>query len=279
MKILITGSKGMLGQDLAKVFADQELFLLDKEDLNITQAEAVKSTIKELKPDVIINAAAFNAVDEIEKDPTMAMKINGDGPKNLAKVAKEIDAIFIHYSSDYVFDGLKYEGYFETDQPNPINKYGGSKLRGEKNVLEIGGKVYVLRTSRLFGLPALSEGAKKSFVDVMRQLVEQKNEFNLVDEEISSPTYTPDLAKRTREIIENHASFGLYHVTNQGRCSWFEFAEEIFKQLGKNPKLNRISADAFPRPAKRPKYSVLLNTKLPPMRFWQEALKEYLDKV
>jgi dTDP-4-dehydrorhamnose reductase len=279
MKIIITGFKGMLGQDLAKIFHDQELFLMDKEDLDITQVEQVKNKINEIKPDVIINAAAFNAVDDIEKDPTLAMKINGNGPRNLAEAAKAIGAIFVHYSSDYVFDGLKSEGYVETDATNPISKYGESKLAGEKNALEVGGKVYVLRTSRLFGLPALTEGAKKSFVDVMRQLVEQKNEFNLVDEEISSPTYSPDLAMRTREIIENKEPFGLYHATNDGRCSWFEFAEEVFKILNKNPKLNRVGADAFPRPAKRPKHSVLLNTKLAPMRSWRLALREYLEKV
>ncbi|OGF21188.1 dTDP-4-dehydrorhamnose reductase [Candidatus Falkowbacteria bacterium RIFOXYB2_FULL_38_15] len=282
MKILITGSSGMLGQELAREFRENnyEVLAWDKDELDITDREMVLNKIKKIKPEIIINSAAYNAVDKIEEseeDKKIANKINGLAVGYLAEVAKDIEAIFVHYSTDYVFGGRKVGGYKETDKPNPQSEYAKSKLLGEEELLKQQGlRFYLIRTSRLFGKPAVSEGAKKSFVDVMLQLAETKDNLDLIDEELSSPTYVCDLARRTREIIEEKKSYGIYHITNFGACTWYGWAKEIFKIVGKNIKLTPVSGDKFPRPAKRPRYSVLLNTKLPEIRKWEEALGEYL---
>jgi dTDP-4-dehydrorhamnose reductase len=285
IKILIIGSKGMLGQELMRVFGDKrqetesaEIIGWDRGEIDVANEVEVNQKIKDLKPDIIINAAAYNAVDKCEEEEgfAIAKKINGEAPGYLAKIAKELEIILVHYSTDYVFAGDKKEGYKEDDAPSPISKYGESKLLGEENVRKFGEKYYLLRTCKLFGRPAISEAAKKSFVDIMLNLAGKQDTIEAVDEGYASPTYAPDLAQRTREIVDGHYPWGIYHVTNSGACTWYEFAKEIFKI--KNIKINLIpvGGDKFPRPARRPKFSPLINTKLPLMRSWQEALKEYL---
>lgn len=305
MKILIIGSKGMLGGALAEAFAGEELFLWDLEDIDITDEKQVQEKIGELKPDVIINAAAYNAVDKCETEEgfAIAKKVNGEGPGYLAAIAKDLGAVFVHYSSDYIFGGeMKKEGFKEDDEPSPVNKYGESKLLGEQAVQKYGDKYYILRTCKLFGKIGKSEVAKKSFVDLMLQLASERDKLEVVDEEYASPTYALDLAKRTKEIILSgevapamrrgtappRFPYGIYHVTNSDACTWYEFAKEIFKikntklagaphVAGHLPEIIPVSSDKFPRPARRPKFSVLLNTKLPKMRSWREALEEYLN--
>ncbi len=283
----------MLGGALADAFAGEELFLWDLENIDITDEKQVKEKIGELKPDIIINAAAYNAVDKCETEEgfEIAKKVNGEGPGYLAAAAKKSGAVFVHYSSDYVFGAdIKKEGYKENDVPNPVNKYGESKLLGEKRVQEKGEKYYILRTCKLFGKPGESEVAKKSFVDIMLQLAAERDKLEVVDEEYASPTYVADLAARTKEIIESAMTpsrlpYGIYHVTNSDACTWYEFAKEIFKIKNIDVEVEPISSEKFSclafregraRPAKRPKFSVLLNTKLPKMRSWKEALEEYL---
>ena len=278
MKILIIGAKGMLGQYLAEVFSGNELYLWDKEEIDITNETQSREKVTELKPDLIINAAAYNAVDNCESPEgfEIAKKVNGEGPGYLAKIAKELGATFVHYSSDYVFAGDNKEGYKEDDKPSPVNKYGESKLLGEQNIAKFGEKYYILRTCKLFGKPASSIEAKKSFVDLMLNLAEKHAKLEVVDEEYASPTYALDLAKRTKEIIKGEYPFGIYHTTNSDACTWYEFAKEIFKIKNMDVKVDPVTSDKFPRPARRPKFSVLLNTKLPEMRSWRESLKEYL---
>ena len=277
MKILILGAKGMLGQELAKQFATEQLYLWDKEQVDIADKDQSWSLIKEIKPELIINAAAYNAVDEAEKDDTLALKVNFDGPRNLAEISQEINSILIHYSTDYIFNGQNQKGYTEDSEADPINKYGRSKWLGEKAVREISGRFYVIRPSRIFGFSAISEGAKKSFVDVMVALSKEKQEMQLVDEEYSCPTYAPDLAKLTKQIFDQGLSFGVYHGANTGACTWYGFAREIFQIIDKKINLIPVDGQTFPRPAVRPQYSELLNTKLPSQRSWQEALQEYLE--
>lgn len=278
MKILIIGAKGMLGQYLAEVFSGNELYLWDREEIDITDEAQVREKITELKPELIVNAAAYNAVDKCEEEDgfAIAKKVNGQGPGYLAKIAKELNSIFVHYSSDYVFAGENKDGYKEDDQPSPVNKYGESKLLGEQNVAKFGEKYYILRTCKLFGKPASSIEAKKSFVDLMLNLAEKRDKLEVVDEEYASPTYALDLAKRTKEIIDNKHPYGIYHTTNSEACTWYEFAQEIFKIKKIDIEVESVSSDKFPRPARRPKFSVLLNTKLPEVRSWKESLKEYL---
>jgi dTDP-4-dehydrorhamnose reductase len=307
-KILIIGSKGMLGQELVKAFkrdSDYKVIAWDREDIDITREIEVSKKIGVIKPAVIINAAAYNAVDKCEdaKEYELAKKINGLAPGYLAKVAKKIKATFVHYSTQFVFDGdlnkLLFSepsgcthvcttcslhenreiGYGEEHEPNPINNYGKTKFMGEKEVEKNIKSYYIIRLSRLFGKPALSEGAKKSFFDIMLELGRKNKEVKTVDEEMDCFTYTPDLAKKTKEIIDSKKPYGIYHVTNSGSCTWYEACVELYKLAKIKTKVIPVPASEFPRPAKRPQYSVLLNTKLNPLRDWKEALKEYLKEI
>ncbi len=271
----------MLGQELAREFGETgyEILAWDKEEVDITKKDLVLEKVKSSSPEIIINAAAYNAVDKIEEgEKDFAEAVNGYAVGNLSKASEVIDATFIHYGTDYIFDGKEIDGYVEDATPNPQSVYAGSKLLGEQQIKNK--KYYLIRTSRLFGKQAQSEGAKKSFVDVMLKCAEENDCLEIVDEEISSPTYVFDLARRTREIIEWKKPFGIYHATNEGSCTWYGWAKKIFElsDKNKNIKLIPVGADKFPRAAKRPRYSILLNTKLPPMRRWEEALLDYLKK-
>lgn len=283
MKVLILGAQGNLGKQLVKVFENNyEVFAWDRKDLDITDKELVLGKVKSVKPDIIINSAAYNAVDKCETDArefNLAKKINGVAVGYLARAALENDAVLVHYSSDYVFGGENKNGYKEDDEPNPISKYGETKLMGESEVLKYknqGLKYYIIRTSKLFGPQAASKASKPSFFDIMLKLAESKKELDAVDEEVSCFTYTPDLAAATKNLLENKKPYGIYHIANGGHCAWYEAAKELFKIAGIDVKVSPVSADKFPRPAKRPKYSVLLNTKLDDLRNYKEALKEYL---
>jgi len=281
-KVLIIGAKGMLGKDLVKEFRSEttKVWAWDKEELDITDRDMVLKKIKEIDPDIVINAAAYNAVDEAEKDEgyEKALAINAKGPQNLAEACKENQAVFATYSTDYVFDGKNQGGYKEDDKPSPVNRYGMSKLEGEKRVLESEGENYIIRTSKLFGKEGTGEGVKKSFMTVMQELSKKQPELKVVNEEISCFTYTPDLAKVTHFLLEGNYKPGIFHIVNGDPCSWYDCAETLFEILGKKVKLTPVPTSAFPRPAKRPAYSVLLNTKLAPLRSYKEALKEYLEK-
>lgn len=278
--ILILGGLGMLGQDLEKAFSDKDPIIWDRSEMDITDAETVKKKLAELKPGTVINAAAYNLVDDAEEEPgnSIAEKVNVEGPRNIAAACKEIDATFVHYSSDYVFAGDRQDGYQETDKPNPQSNYARSKANGEKAALESGARVFIVRTCKLFGQPGASAGSKKSFVDTMLDLAADRDQLDIVDEELASPTYTPDLAAHTRLLLEGDYDPGIYHITNSGSCTWYVFAKEIFKQSKIDIQVNPVTGEAFPRPAARPKFSILLNTKLPPLRTWQEALAEYLER-
>jgi len=288
----------MLGQELAQVYFDCEVLTLDREECDITDQEQVYSKLFEVKPDLVINAAAYNNVDAAESEGRdLCYRLNRDAPGYIAEAVKELnDSLtavnpqhsrndtrkrvkFVQYSTDYVFDGANMNGYCEDDPTSPISEYGRSKAEGEKRIQKIYDQVYIIRPSRIFGKKGTGEGVKESFVDLMIRLSQERDQFDMVDEELTSPTYAPDLAKRTREIVENHQP-GIYHGTNEGACTWHEFAQEIFKQLGRTDiKLNKVGSDHYPRPAKRPACSWLLNTKLPPARSWQEALREYLSSI
>lgn len=304
-KILIIGDKGMLGQELVRVFKKDKNYKIvswDKEDIDITREKEVAKKIAFTKPNIIINAAAYNAVDRCEntKEYLIAEKVNGLAPGYLAKAAKKVKAILVHYSSDYVFDGdfeklisrepqgcthvcatcslhqAQELGFCEDDKTAPVNKYGETKLLGEKEVAGNLKKYYIIRTARLFGAPASGEGAKKSFFDVMLDLSKKDKEIKAVDDETGCFTYAPDLAKKTKEIIDAGKPFGIYHVTNSGVATWGEACEELFALVGIKKNVTAVSGEEFSRPAKRPAFSVLVNTKLNPMRDWKEALREYL---
>lgn len=279
-KVLVIGAKGMLGQELAKAFRkgkDYDVIAWDREEIDIADLVMVTEKITDMVPDIVINSAAYNNVDAAEENPEIAMQVNGRAPGYLAAAAERVGALMVHYSTDYVFKGTRRDGYAEHDDPDPQSSYAKSKLLGESEVQKNTDRHYIIRLSRLFGPPAKSEGAKRSFIDIMLDLAKTRGSLDLVDEEYGSPTYTPDLAKRTREILEAKMPYGIYHAANEGGCTWYGFAQEAFRIKGVEISVNPVSADKFPRPAKRPEFSLLLNTKLPPMRPWQEALEEYLQ--
>ncbi len=282
-RILIIGSHGMLGQDLVRMFdADQswEVFAYDRDQIDIASEESLRKKIEEVRPKAVINAAGYNAVDKCESDEIefeLAKKINGYGPGILAKICKEKDIPIVHFVSDYVFDGEKGE-YTESDKPSPISNYGRSKLLGEEEIKKNTDKYFLIRTSKLFGKPGASPMSKKSFFDTMIALAKDNSVLKIVDEEKSCFTYTPDLALETKKMIEEKVPFGIYHVVNEGACTWYEAACELFKLAKMDVEVIPVSSSEFPRPAKRPNSSVLLNTKLKPLRNYKKALKEYLEE-
>lgn len=273
---LIIGAKGMLGQDLVKVFSadkNYDVIAWDLENLDITNKNDVFEKIGKLKPKIIINAAAYTDVDRCEdmakKD--LCMKVNGEAVGYLASCASKLNAILVHYSTDYVFSGKKQEGYKEDEKEiAPINFYGKSKALGEKKLKENTKKFYLIRTSWLYG-----KGGR-NFVDTMLKLSKTKKELKVVNDQHGKPTYTLDLAKKTKELIDKNLPYGIYHITNEGETTWFSFAKKIFELAKINVKVIPCTSAEFPRPASRPAYSSLINTKLSPLRPWKEALKEYL---
>ena len=294
MKVVILGAKGMLGRDLGRVFYDLSPYLLGKDELDITDEKGTYALFHNFKPNIVINAAAYTDVDGCETNKDLAMKVNADAPGYLARVSKDVGAVFVHYSTDYVFDGGKSEGYREDEEPgNPLNFYGESKLAGENAVREAGGNYYLIRASWLFGLGGpQADGRSRNFIETMLRLAQEKGarsaksemrrELKVVNDQHGKPTFSLDLARKTRELVESKKDFGIYHITNEPANTWYDFACEIIKRglaPSHGPGLNVIpcASDEFPRPAKRPKYSILLNTKLPPLRPWQEALAEYLS--
>lgn len=285
MKIIILGARGNLGSQLVKVFSANkkyEVIAWDKEEIDICDRELVFKKVDDIKPDIIINAAAYNAVDKCEESEAefaLAKKINAEAVGYLVEASLETNAVLIHYSSDYVFAGDKKEGYKEDDEPKPINKYGETKLAGEEEIIKKSGqglKYYLIRPSKLFGPKAENESAKPSFFDLMLASAKKKKELEVVNEEVSCFTYTPDLARATKKLLESDKGYGIYHITNVGRATWYEAAVELFKITGKKIKINPVKGDKFPRPAKRPAYSVLVNTKFDMQRSWEDALREYL---
>lgn len=272
MNIVIIGAKGTLGSMLASVFADIKPTLLDKEEIDITNAQNVRDVLMPLQPEVIINAAAYTDVDGAESNSEDAFLVNETGVKNLADVANIMSATLVHFSTDYVFPGNQLEGYSEADSPGPaVNVYGQSKLAGERALVESGCNFYLVRTAWLYGPHG------KNFVDTMIALAKTNKNLSVVNDQFGSPTLTKDLAQFVRGLLEENLPFGIYHGVNAGSASWFEFAEMIFTLVpGMQVDVKPVSASEFPRPAKRPQYSILKHTKGPEFRDWKDALKEYL---
>ena len=258
IKTLILGANGMLGHDLQKVFPDAVSRDLD---LDITDEALVSTFIRELNPDLVINAAAYTDVDGCEDNRGIAFEVNGDAPGYIAEACSETEATLVHYSTDYIFDGSR-EAYTESYPPNPINAYGESKLLGETNVMKNMDDYRIIRTSWLFGVHG------RNFVETMLGLSGELDTVKVVNDQFGKPTYTADLARKTAEIVG--MAPGAYHITNEGVCSWYEFAAAIIDNA------EPCSSEEFVRKAKRPRYSVLVNTKTSPMQHWRDALGEYL---
>ncbi len=272
--LLITGANGQLGKETTnQAKKEYKVTALGKEELDITNLKHVKKTIEELKPDVIIHAAAYTEVVQSEVETTKAFNVNGLGASYVAHAASKIGAKHVYISTDYVFDGKKMGPYQIDDEPNPLNVYGKSKLFGEKLVRESTENYAIVRTSWLYG----HEG--KNFVKTMLRLAKKRKPINVVSDQIGSPTYTKDLASILLQLIEKQN--GIYHVSNSGACSWYEFARKIFEFAGYNPDLVQPTTSVDFGSISRPSYSVLGNDQLVKIglerpRHWEEALKEFI---
>lgn len=269
MKILVTGANGMLGQDLCPILEDcgYDVIETDINNLDITDSVACENLLQKEKPNFVIHCAAYTNVDGAEQDLVTATRINVKGSENIAKVCSKINAGLVYISTDYVFDGTKKGEYFPLDCANPINNYGLTKYQGEQVVQKFCENFYIIRTSWLYGHYG------KNFVETMLALAKEKKELKVVDDQIGCPTWTVELANGIVKIIENEPS-GIYHVCGSDETSWHGFAQEIFEQTGVKVDLKPCSTEEFPRPAKRPKYSVMANNKI--CRNWKLALKDYL---
>ena len=278
MKILITGSNGMLGHDLIKVLDEShELIQTNSKTLDITDETQVMDFICDKKPDIIINSAAYTDVDGCEENPELAYNVNGEGVEYLALACKKIDASLVHISTDYVFDGLSREPISEDAQIGPISVYGKSKLKGEQAIQEILDKFFIIRTAWLYGING------KNFPKTMLELSKNHSQISVVYDEVGTPTYTLDLALAICELIETDY-YGIYHITNSGSCSWCEFSRYIFEIANKDVKVIPITASEFARPAPRPSYSVLdnknwINHGFKPLRNYKEAINEYIELI
>jgi dTDP-4-dehydrorhamnose reductase len=278
MKIAIIGSIGQLGADLMKVLQhEHEVVGLTHQDIEVTDYNNCL-ILKEHHPDVIINTAAFHKTDQCEEEPLKTFSVNAIGARNIATISKEIKATNIFISTDYVFNGSKNEPYVEGDTPNPINTYGISKLAGELYTKQ-NPKHYIIRLASLFGVAGAS-GKGGNFVETMITKAKKNEPIHVVDDMWMSPTYTKDVATTIKKIIELNLPFGTYHATNQGYCTWFQFAKEIFKLTGLIPTLTPIKTHQLQLKAKRPKFSALKSIKLPKygiqMKQWKQALHDYL---
>jgi dTDP-4-dehydrorhamnose reductase len=276
-KIIILGSHGMLASDVADVFSDCNLILWDRNDLDITDREMVIKKITEVNPDVVINCAAYTNVDKAEEEKDLVMKINGEAVGYIALAAKMTSAILVHYSTDYVFSGEKESGYLENDEPEePISIYGRSKLLGEEKLIDNHDMYYILRLSWLYGPKEGPKAGFKNFVNSILRLSKERDNLKVVNDQFGKPTFSGDVAQKTREILENDYPCGVYHCINEGETSWYEFAQEIVRLSGNKCTVSPCTTEEYPLPARRPKNSVLVNTKMTVLRSWKEALKEYL---
>lgn len=274
MRIAVTGAAGMLGHALFQVCPGDDLIGLTHENLDITLLDKVINTLRRIKPDYLIHAAAYTNVDGCELDPEKAYRVNGVGARNVVMACEEINCPIIYLSTDYVFDGAKGEPYNEWDPTRPINIYGLSKMIGERFVTSLTNRFYIVRTSWLFGKNG------QNFVETILRLLNDLNRLEVVKDQIGVPTFTCDLAQAIVQLLGK--GYGIYHITNSGHCSWYEFALAIAELTGRETPVMPITSDKINRPAKRPAYSVLGSTMLKlegiqTLRPWKEALKHYLS--
>lgn len=275
MKILVIGADGQLGRDLAKVIPASELIPLTIKELDITDARQTEEVIARHRPAAVINTAAKHNTDQCEENELATFAVNTVGVKNVARACRAAGAKLVQLSTDYVFDGEKGSAYVESDQPLPVSIYGISKLAAEYCVQYLLADFCIVRTSGLYGVAGCLDKGRGNFVDNMIKRAASQPLLKIVDDEIVSPTYTRDLAEKIVELIEERAT-GTFHVTNSGHCSWYEFAREIFCQLGTEVEIEPVKSTAQVK-ARRPRFSALASQRLDkPLRPWTEALKAYL---
>jgi dTDP-4-dehydrorhamnose reductase len=279
MKVLVTGVKGQLGYDVVNELKKRghEAVGVDIEEMDITDEESVNRVIRKAAPEAVIHCAAYTAVDAAEDNEEICRAVNARGTGNIARVCKALDIPMMYISTDYVFNGQGTRPWEPDDQREPLNIYGQTKYEGELEVEENLKKYFIVRIAWVFGVNG------KNFIKTMLNLGKTRNKLSVVADQIGSPTYTFDLARLLVDMIETE-KYGRYHATNEGLCSWYEFACEIFKQAGMNVTVEPVSSDQFPVKAKRPMNSRISKDKLKengfePLPSWQDALRRYLTEI
>lgn len=279
MKVLVTGVKGQLGYDVVNELNKRGHVAIgtDIEEMDITDAASVDKVIKENTPDAVIHCAAYTAVDAAEDNVELCRKINADGTQNIANVCKELDIKMIYISTDYVFDGEGERPWEPDDERTPLNVYGQTKYEGELAVQNTLDKFFIVRIAWVFGVNG------KNFIKTMLNLGKTRDSLTVVNDQFGSPTYTYDLARLLVDMVETD-KYGIYHATNEGICTWYEFACEIFRQAGMNVKVSPVLASEYPAKAKRPSNSRMSKEKLTENGFeklptWQDALERYLKEI
>jgi dTDP-4-dehydrorhamnose reductase len=278
-KIAIIGADGQLGSDLIKSLHENKIFPLYYPDFDVTKPDQVRNVLFRLRAEVVINTAAYHRVDECEDNSQKAFRVNSIAVRDLALICRDLDSALVHFSTDYVFDGKKRSPYIEEDMPNPLNVYATSKLAGEYLIRNTMEKYFVIRTCGLYG-EAGCWGKGSNFVDTLIALEKEEKPLRVVNDQWVTPTATAELAQKVKELIQTNR-YGLYHLTNEGECTWYEFAQTIFSILGKKPNLIPIDSKNHGAKAKRPPYSVLDNKKardigLTGFSHWKNALQRYL---
>jgi dTDP-4-dehydrorhamnose reductase len=282
VKVAVIGANGQLGTDLCLALHNFDIIPFTDVDIEIADMACVRKAMLKNKPEIIINTAAYVRVDDCEDEKDKAFSVNALGARNVAVVAQELGARLVHMSTDYVFGGEvepRTTPYTEFDTPIPLSIYGKSKLAGDDFVRHLCLRHFIVRSSGLFGV-AGSAGKGGNFIETMLKLARERDELKVVNDQVFSPTYTGDLARKITQLMTTDY-YGVFHITNKGACSWYEFTREILKLAGLKTPVVPITSDQFPQKARRPLYSVLDNYHLrllgmDDMRPWQEALKGYL---
>ncbi|HKD78944.1 MAG TPA: dTDP-4-dehydrorhamnose reductase [Candidatus Angelobacter sp.] len=283
MNVVVLGGNGQLGRDIATAFSAQNnVTSLTHDQIEVASIEPVRAVLEGIRPNVVINSAAFHHVEKCEADPVLAFTVNGLGARNVAQVTEALGATLIHVSTDYVFDGLKASPYTEDDNANPLNVYGNSKLSGEHFVRSINPRHFVVRVSAIYGENPCRAKGGLNFVELMLKLAHERPELRVVDDEFVTPTPTVQIAQQLVELSRS-SHYGLYHATAEGSCSWYEFAAAIFELTGTKVRLERARPGEFPAKVPRPKYSVLENAALKSKALnvfsdWKSELKNYLAR-
>ena len=279
MKVLVTGVKGQLGYDVVNELKKRgmEAVGVDLEEMDITDAASVDKVLKDAAPDAVIHCAAYTAVDAAEDQEELCRRVNRDGTRNIARVCRELDIKMVYISTDYVFNGQGTRPWEPEDERQPLNVYGLTKCEGEEAVQELLEKYFIVRIAWVFGING------RNFVKTMLRLAENNKRVTVVNDQYGSPTYTYDLAKLLVDMVQTQ-KYGIYHATNEGICTWYEFACEIFKQAGIEMEVVPVSAAEYPAKAKRPENSRMSKEKLTENGFdrlppWQDALKRYLKAL
>lgn len=279
MRVAVIGANGQLGRELTRVLSAWDVYPLTRPACDVRGAASVRDALREIRPSVVINTAALTDVDACEEDVRQAFDVNACAVRDLARACAEMKAVLVQVSTDYVFDGEKRAPYREDDAPHPLSVYGVSKLAGEYFARTGCPRHCVVRTSGLYGA-AGARGKGGNFVETMLRMAREERPIRVVDDQVLTPTYTRDLAQAIRRLILTEA-YGLYHVTNSGACSWYEFAGRVFQRVGMKPDFGPTTSAEWGAPARRPAYSVLAHDKLVQagggdLRAWTEALDAYL---